>query len=70
MKNGKLNKAQFARIVRMHKELAAMIAEIPHNPTPAESCTADLLIGTRNKLGELLRWQDFETSWKAATAAA
>lgn len=48
---GKLTKPQLAKLAKMHAELAAMLA------TTEDETTVELLTASKNRLGELLRWQ-------------
>ena len=48
---GKLVKPQLAKLAKMHAELAAMLA------TTEDETTVELLTESKNRLGELLRWQ-------------
>ena len=48
---GKLTKPQLSKLAKMHAELAAMLA------TTADETTVELLTASKNRLGELLRWQ-------------
>ena len=67
MRNGRLNKPELARIARAYRDLNAMQAELPQTArSPDEETTLHLLLDARNRLGELLRWQDFDGAWVAA----
>ena len=48
---GKLSKPQLSKLAKIHAELAAMLA------TTEDETTVEILTETRNRLGELLRWQ-------------
>ena len=65
MKKGRLNKTELSRVARMWKELDEMISQIPsgiRSDDGAEADTLDVLVISRNKLGELIRYQDYK-SW-------
>lgn len=71
MKKGILNKSELARVARCHRDLDALLNSLPwESQSPDEACTAELLADSRNKLGELLRWQDHSGAWQAAQAPA
>ncbi len=71
MKSGYLNKTELNRITRQYRELDAMLMEIKAGAgerilNSREQATHDILIESRNRLGELLRWQSFDVAWKDA----
>lgn len=69
MKNGRLNKPELARVARCFRDLDALLESLPRDgQSEDEANTAGLLVDSRNKLGELLRWQDYHGAWKAANA--
>jgi|GEM_PF-3629180 len=61
MIKGRLNKAELSRVAKIWIQLDEMIAEIPTgilSDDGTEAETLDVLSTSRNKLGDLLRWQD------------
>jgi hypothetical protein len=48
---GKLVKPQLSKLAKMHAQLAAILG------TTTDQTTVEILTETRNRLGELLRWQ-------------
>jgi hypothetical protein len=67
MKKGRLNKAELARIARCYRDIDSILRMIPKDANDRdEQDTRDCLIVARNRLGELLRWQDFDGAWMDA----
>lgn len=64
MRKGILNKPELARVARAFRDLDAMQADIPakaEDRNRDEDATLTILVDARNRLGELIRWQDYPT---------
>lgn len=69
MKKGMLNKPELNKLAKSYRELTAMIQALPvENLCPTEKATLEALAKSRNAMGEILRWQDFNGAWKSANA--
>ncbi len=69
MRKGRLNKPELARITRAFRDINQLVNDLPKNAaamTDDEKATCNILVDARNRLGELLRWQDFGGAWQAA----
>lgn len=64
MRKGYLNKTELARVGRIYRDLEKLRSEMPTCHSKEEDSTYDLITTARNKLGELLRWQDFGGVWQ------
>lgn len=55
-----LTKPQLAKVTKAYLEMDALIEALRSNSDPDSACASELLVRSRNSLGELLRWQDFQ----------
>lgn len=69
MKKGKLSKPELRKLGRAYGDLNEMILRLPtENLCEAEKATLEALTKSRNGIGEILRWQDFDGVWKEVSA--
>lgn len=65
MKNGDLNQEELRLCAGIHRKLNALQSKIPQTGrSERENNTLHLLLEARNRLGELLRWQDHNGVWQ------
>ena len=62
-----LTKRQLEKLARAYRDINAVLAATDPSAHGSEEEVAQLLTASRNRLGELLRWQDFDGAWQDAT---
>ncbi len=65
MRKGKLSKSELHAVERVYLLLSASLAALPDDPADKDAIEVRrLLVDSRRPLGDLLRWQDFGSTWQ------